>query len=320
MAALPGVGWSAPWSVRERSQNADAAASNQQIADQIAKALHDAKLQGYDIEIEFKDGTAVLKGRVTDLKQKDKATQVTRKVPGVQHVDNRLVLSPRPGLSQRFSSRQVQQASHQGEHDRKVQQIQYQAGHPHQQAVHPNQQKAQEIADALTAARLDGYDIEIRYEDGRALLLGVVNTPQERQLAEQIAQQIPGVQTVENRLRPLQGASPAVPAMPVAMQGGAPMPMMSGMQAAAGHPAMFNVPNLPEYAWPAYAQYPNSAAVSYPTQYSPSAWPYIGPFYPYPQVPLGWRDATLRWDDGFWSLQFRQRTDKWWWFFNPHNW
>jgi len=39
-------------------------------------------------------------------------------------------------------------------------------------------------------------------------------------------------------------------------------------------------------------------------QYSPTAWPYIGPFYPYPQVPLGWRKVCLEWDDGWWFLDF----------------
>lgn len=72
-------------------------------------------------------------------------------------------------------------------------------------------------------------------------------------------------------------------------------------------PARYDHPNLPGYAWPTYAAYPNYAAVTYPTQYSPSAWPYIGPFHPYPQVPLGWRKVTLRWDDGWWKLQFQSR-------------
>ena len=62
--------------------------------------------------------------------------------------------------------------------------------------------------------------------------------------------------------------------------------------------------NLPGYAWPSYASHPNYGAVSYPKQYSPSAWPYIGPFYPYPQVPLGWRRVALEWDDGWWYLDF----------------
>ncbi|TWT36231.1 periplasmic protein [Posidoniimonas corsicana] len=62
--------------------------------------------------------------------------------------------------------------------------------------------------------------------------------------------------------------------------------------------------NLPGYAWPSYAASPNYAALTYPKQYSPTAWPYIGPFYPYPQVPLGWRKVTLEWDDGWWFLDF----------------
>lgn len=61
---------------------------------------------------------------------------------------------------------------------------------------------------------------------------------------------------------------------------------------------------MPGYAWPSYASYPNYAALTYPKQYSPTAWPYIGPFYPYPQVPLAWRKVSLEWDDGWWFLDF----------------
>jgi hypothetical protein len=67
---------------------------------------------------------------------------------------------------------------------------------------------------------------------------------------------------------------------------------------------VYNQPYLPNYAWPSYAPYPNYATLTYPRQYSPSAWPYIGPFYPYPQVPLGWRRVSLEWHDGWWWLDF----------------
>ena len=67
----------------------------------------------------------------------------------------------------------------------------------------------------------------------------------------------------------------------------------------------YDNPQLPGYAWPSYAASPNYAALTYPQQYSASAWPYIGPFYPYPQVPLGWRKVTLEWDDGWWFLDFK---------------
>ncbi len=65
---------------------------------------------------------------------------------------------------------------------------------------------------------------------------------------------------------------------------GGPVPMHNGPSYGAGVPR-YDQPNMPNYAWPSYAAYPNYAAVTYPKQYSASAWPYIGPFYPYPQVP-----------------------------------
>jgi len=103
-------------------------------------------------------------------------------------------------------------------------------------------------------------------------------------------------------------------------QGGmaGPMPMGAGMRGPLGGsggagmggmpvPVRGEGPNMPNYAWPSYAAYPNYAALQYPTQYSPTAWPYIGPFYPYPQVPLGWRRVSLEWDDGWWWLDFDER-------------
>jgi hypothetical protein len=141
---------------------------------------------------------------------------------------------------------------------------------------------------------------------------------------------VPPAQTADVRgaafHQPLPAGQPAIQEMPA--QGGAmpmapsgpPAPPQYGYQGAAASQAVYNMPSMPDHSWPTYAQYPNSAAVTYPQQYSASAWPYIGPFYPYPQVPLGWRDATLRWDDGQWNLMFRPRTDRWWWFLNPNNW
>lgn len=85
--------------------------------------------------------------------------------------------------------------------------------------------------------------------------------------------------------------------------GGEPL---AASTAGAGGPS--GSPNLPGYAWPGYAAHPNYGAVSYPKQYSASAWPYIGPFYPYPQVPLGWRRVALEWDDGFWHLDFSDKS------------
>jgi len=96
-----------------------------------------------------------------------------------------------------------------------------------------------------------------------------------------------------------------VPAQMATGNANAPMPM--ARSAAVTMPAQGDAANLPGYSWPSYAAHPNYAGVSYPGQYSASAWPYIGPFYPYPQVPLGWRKVTLEWDDGWWWLDFNNK-------------
>jgi hypothetical protein len=97
----------------------------------------------------------------------------------------------------------------------------------------------------------------------------------------------------------MDGAGAPVPAQGVPAP--AYMPGMGG-----GVPMSYDQPYMPNYSWPSYASYPNYAALTYPRQYSPTAWPYIGPFYPYPQVPLGWRKVTLEWDDGWWFLDFKE--------------
>lgn len=93
----------------------------------------------------------------------------------------------------------------------------------------------------------------------------------------------------------------------VAGVAGTPMPMQGAGSSYGGGAPRYDQPYMPSYAWPSYAAYPNYAAVTYPKQYSPSAWPYIGPFYPYPQVPLGWRKVALEWDDGLWYLDFTSK-------------
>ncbi len=118
------------------------------------------------------------------------------------------------------------------------------------------------------------------------------------------------------RYAPAPQARPATRQVPMAF---APARSVAYTQQVAGQPvaeypaaagvarARFDNPSMPGYAWPSYAAYPNYGAVTYPRQYSPTAWPYIGPFYPYPQVPLGWRKVTLEWDDGWWMLDFKSK-------------
>jgi osmotically-inducible protein OsmY len=331
------------------------ASYNQQMAEQIAGALRNAQLRGYDVEIEFKEGVAVLQGKVKDSANKANASRAVQALQGVKRVDNRLqvleqgaapivqkTVAPPPPPE----APPVRSASFQGNGGQPVQQTQFAA--PQGQS---NQQVAQGIASALSSAGLQGYDVDIRFQDGTAVLAGSVGTPQQRAMAQQITSQVSGVRQVSNQLQiagpPIRrtaydanSAAPAMtgpppmaaPGMPGPPMGGMPMgapsmgampggpsPMMGGIGGGGGA-AIYGSPNLPDYAWPSYAQYPNSAAITYPKQYSASAWPYIGPYYPYPQVPLGWRQAQLEWDDGHWQLSFNKKTDKWFWFMQPKNW
>ncbi|MCP4171286.1 MAG: BON domain-containing protein [Fuerstiella sp.] len=189
-----------------------------------------------------------------------------------------------------------------------------------------NQRTAQQVADALQRVGLTGYEIEIRFEDGIAALAGEVATVEQLQAARIAASTVQGVNEVQNRLQvtePIAQTNFVPRRGPVPPVSQASMAMMAGMQAtptSIGGAGAYSNPQLPKHAWPAYAQYPNSAAVSYPTQYSASAWPYIGPFYPYPQVPMGWREVSLEWDDGHWQLDFEKKKDAWYWLFKPKNW
>jgi len=334
LAAAPAVAHAGLWgnSPQEVKQK------NQKVANALAGALRDSKLQGYDIGIEIKEGTAKLTGEVTDAAQKVKATQVASKVHGVKKVDNRLIVSPPKVVAAQKAVKKKEAAR---------EEIQLAAT----DAPPNNQQMAERIANSLGKAGMNGFDLEIRFQDGQATIGGTVANPEQRARITQVVANVDGVEQVDNKVtvsrqiaRRPSGSGPNGGPMRAPIQQvvfnqesgpmpGGPMPggpMSSGpmpgipmppipMSRGGGQP-VYDMPNLPNYAWPSYAQYPNSAAVTYPKEYSASAWPYIGPFYPYPQVPMGWRSAQLEWDDGHWSLNFRSRTEKWWWFLSPKNW
>ncbi|GIW88043.1 MAG: hypothetical protein KatS3mg108_2367 [Isosphaeraceae bacterium] len=201
-----------------------------------------------------------------------------------------------------------------------------------------NQATADAVAASLRANPAFAVSrVAIEVRDGRVLLSGVV--PSEELKAEAIgrASQIGGVVQVEDRLAvgdpsilPAQYAQPIRVARrglghghglvaDGGMIGGPAGGMIGGEMMAPADPSgplpegpaipgatQSSSPGYPNYAWPSYAPYPNFSAVGYPTVYPWQAWPNIGPFYPYPEVPLDWRAVTLRWDDGLWWLDFRK--------------
>ena len=116
----------------------------------------------------------------------------------------------------------------------------------------------------------------------------------------------------EGQMAAAPAAAPAAASNSV-MYGQQPVPMNPdgyNMRYRTSAAMQYDAPHLPRKAWPSYASYPNTAAVQYPKRHSAGVFPYIGPYYPYPQVPEGWRKVTLEWHDGYWHLDFDNGTSK----------
>lgn len=317
-----------------------ALADNQQIAEQIAAHLRNSgQLHGYKIGVKFQDGTAWLRGRVSSEEQMRMALQLAGQVPGVQRVENELtVVSPEPNvgspagnlgkLLNPFTQSGVKPASA----DIPAPVLQQGAS-----AMGPEQTPRPFGLSGLGMSRSEGVTRVSGVEAGPmltspqpvsppsghyaaipAMMVGPEETPSAAPaplrpipMPQQAARPVPTPRPASRQptqssipvaMAPAaQGSAAPVPTQPVA---GSPVPV-SGVPMSGGvAPVRYDQPHLPNYAWPSYAAYPNYAAVTYPKQYSPTAWPYIGPFYPYPQVPLGWRKVSLEWHDGWWFLDF----------------
>lgn len=207
------------------------------------------------------------------------------------------------------------------------------AGFASAQAPSANQATANAVARSLKSSQaLTGYRLDIESTDGQVTLSGRVASLAQKREALSLASRTAGVKQVMDQIQvvadsgvraaqyqPTQVAglfhgghgghggamglesAPAAPAYGPAMDAGAPVP-----EGAAGGASAVAAPGMPNYAWPSYAPANNFSAVGYPTAYPWQAWPNIGPFYPYPEVPLDWRAVTLRWDDGIWWLDFKK--------------
>jgi len=145
---------------------------------------------------------------------------------------------------------------------------------------------------------------------------------------QQVQAAMPAVGDVANV--PMQAGMPGGPMMGAPMMGGPMMggpmmgaPMMAGpytvpseptpiMQVGYGSPYALNTPAMPPYAWPTYAPYNNHSRNATPTAYPANAWPFIGPPYPFPKVPLGWRKVQLEWQDGHWWFGKVAGCMDWW--------
>jgi hypothetical protein len=191
------------------------------------------------------------------------------------------------------------------------------------------------IADHLRQnGQLRHYDLDVVCRDGTAWISGLVTDQLQRDEALRVIRGVPGVDRVIDHITvagaveraaaqvppPFRapdptaaqpgnlppGGPPPGPAKPAIVE---PLPIF---QAPPPSPYDLNPPRLPPYAWPTYAPYNNFSRVAMPEAYPYNAWPFIGPCYPFPKVPLGWRSVKLEWDDGHWWYSKTATKYDWW--------
>lgn len=195
-----------------------------------------------------------------------------------------------------------------------------------------NQKLADVVSGKLAAvpAMQTVADLQLFTEGGAVTVTGTCKDAADKKAILDVVSKTDGVKLVKDGLKVSGGvkqtqaiAPPAGPRINAPMmQPPAPMPT-GGIGGGAGPdieplplgPAgggMQQGPPLPNHAWPTYAPYPNMSRVAYPSAYPYNAFPYIGPYYPFPKVPLGWRSVTLSWEDGHWWLGRKQTPQDYW--------
>ncbi len=298
------------------------------IAKSVAVRLRDSgSLDGYRVKVRAKQGTVWLEGEVSDAKNIAAAVGLAESTAGVERVVNRLAVASQTSgrqsnlaLPQRAwkdaGVRQPRQRITPVQELPNTSNARYASSEAQQVAWANEGMVRPEGAPPAVPTRMAATPRPMRMSSSAP-----VQPVGMRSMSRQ--EMISGEQVVPGSMRFYEGSAqvpteaggppagmPPAGMPPAGMQGmapGGPRPMGAAGVGAPPIPMRGDGPNMPNYAWPSYASYPNYAALQYPTQYSPAAWPYIGPFYPYPQVPLGWRRVSLEWDDGWWYVDFDER-------------
>lgn len=289
---------------------------NQEEANRIAKNISAAYPQ-YTVEVAYKNGKVRLRGEVGSEADRQQITQMVSRIPNVQSVsaDSIQIASGSGAVAMQpvQPSAQMFPAVPMGE--------QYQNGSAMLTAQVPAQDQmtgggfANSVANTMSsefnmgAASLETAPIQA--ETMQSMPAQNVSAPAQGGPVQgnvQFGTANPPAASGNYAPAPLTNSYPAGSSA-YASEGGYGVqsgygPAPQGIPVAAGQNGQNGEPNLPNYSWPTTADYPNYSQVGYPKQYAASAFPYIGPFYPYPQVPLGWRKVTMEWHDGYWWLDF----------------
>lgn len=274
-------------------------AAEKHVAQQIGSHLKQSgQLHNYRVGVKYHDGVAYLAGTVASAEQRNAAVQLAQQVDGVTHVVCKLECPNDSGSS---SGKAEESTSNNQEQNAELNRASFDRA----------QKSSSGVMQAYQPAG-DAQAMPIRQNPMPRQFARNNITPQMRRNNMPVpAGRMPGMMPVRQASATgvYQASCPTCngggmgPGMAMGGYGGEPAPSGFVPQGYGRGPSYDNA-QMPAYAWPSYASHPNYAALTYPQQYSPTAWPYIGPFYPYPQVPLAWRKVSLEWDDGWWFLDF----------------
>jgi osmotically-inducible protein OsmY len=268
------------------------AAITDAIVNRLASAKSEGTLRGFNLDVSTVSGDVWVRGSVSSEPQKQLVLEAARKTPGVSRVIDDVTVIEKSSVLPASTEMPLPI--------------------PTPIAVAPVPETAKSNRGLIATRIEEASPATTPTPISQGSSMPTMGYAMESTPMQAVPMQAVPMQGVPMQTAPVQaGPQPFAPSQMVGypMQGGmvgGPVPMQYGAQIGMGAPR-YDQPNLPNYAWPSYAAYPNYAAVTYPKQYSPSAWPYIGPFYPYPQVPLGWRKVSLQWDDGLWYLDFTSK-------------
>jgi hypothetical protein len=213
----------------------------------------------------------------------------------------------------------------------------------------PNPYLEQAIARKLReSGQLSKYRINVHAHDGVVDLEGEVADENQREVVLRLMRTVPGIVVLRDWMQareegsapgsPIAAAMSVVPAQALPQQnpfvlpqpqplnpppgqfGPVPPARIDGQlqepqpifQAPLGPNPTIQAPPMPPYAWPTVAPYNNYSRVAYPNAYPYEQWPFIGPMYPFPRVPLGWRSVSLTWEDGHWWYHRDPTGHDWW--------
>jgi hypothetical protein len=189
-------------------------------------------------------------------------------------------------------------------------------------SISANQSLAETIIGRLRAANVgNGAEITVVTQNGTVTLMGTAKDAAQKEKVIRVVRETPGIVVVREGVKvggivQVQGPELAQIPMPIPPMGGPPAGAVVVDPAPLGIPGQFTpemqAPNLPPYAWPTYAPYNNVSRVGYPGSYPYNAFPFIGPYYPFPKVPLGWRKVTLEWEDGYWFVGRKSTPHDYW--------